>query len=67
MTKPSFAEKARLQEGGIHVVLKLKSSAQLPLKKSELAVPSALAMAAYIHLLLMVLIRIHLFTISDGY
>jgi hypothetical protein len=63
MMKHSFAEKALLQGAGIHGDQKLKSNAQRPLKRSALALLSVLAMVAYIHLLLMVLIQIHSSTI----
>ena len=47
--KHSFAEKALLQEAGIHEVQKLKSNAQLLFRKSARALLSALAMVAYTH------------------
>jgi hypothetical protein len=63
MMKHSFAEKALLQEAGIHEVQKLKSNAWSLLKRSAIALQSALAMVAYTHSLLMVLIQIHSSTI----
>ena len=67
MTKLSSAEKALLQGDGIHVAPKPKSNAQRPLKKWGHAVLLILEMAPCIPLRLTASIRIHSFTISDGY